>query len=381
MLSLFAQFPIAKAFYQNSSEPVIIKTLSLIKEGIYGGSDNEPSSLHLAYDNLVLLLGKGLRSSPFNKLLIRNRFPFVIDYHYDPSYGLLRYQDGVLIDSLHSFMAWYTNLNQYRKTYVLEKTAFALECSPVSAMYGFSPDTTSVEGSDDTECWMYDEPLTPHHDLWEGFSVQWTNYFDFAGEVTIALAFISGVMMEGVFYPECCFQSNIDSPTLDTMAIYDEKVWCRYRQNGNKYEQALYVPTYHLEESLMASIFYPSPELCEVIRAEMGEHAIVHSPSYHYSGCHINALDFNAGGPIQEAHCVCPKVKNRTYYFEDANILCIYVYEDDEVFGDNSSDGDDANNAPSYHLGDGEARTVLEPTDTRFDHYGEDWSAFDDLSE
>jgi hypothetical protein len=267
-------------------------------------------------------------------------------------------------------MAWYTNLNQYRKTYVLEKTAFALECSPVATLFGFDPDTFSVEGSDETECWMYDEPLTPYHDLWEGFSVQWTNHFDFAGEVAIALAFISGNMMEGVFYPECCFQSNIHSPTLDTKVIYEDRVWCRYRQHGNKYEKALYVPTYYPDESLMSRVFYPSRDLRDVIRVEMGEHATVHNPSFHYSGCHMNALDFDAGGPVEEAHCACPTITNRSYHFEDFNMLCIYVYENDEV---GNATFESINAIPCY-LEDSETRVVLEPTDTRFDHYGEDWS-------
>jgi hypothetical protein len=374
MLSLFAQFPIAKAFFQNASELVVIKTLNIIKEEIEDDDDDTKTSiLRLAYYNFVSLLGAGSRSSKFRKLLPKDRFPFVLDYYYNPLHDLVMFNDGVLIDSLYSFMAWYTNLNHYRKTYVLEKTAFALQCTPVNVLFGFSPKIVAVEGSDDLECWLHNERLTPDHALWEGCSVQWATFFDFADEVSIAVAFISGTMTEGIFYPECCFQSDIHYPSVDTQVAYENKVWFRYRQNGAQYGKTLRVPTYYFEGSSLKHVFYPSPELCDVIRMEMGEHATIHNPSFHYSGCHMETLDFDVGGPVEAAKCTCPTISNRVYYFDYINILKMYVDDDDEETDEDESLDDDDNEKVKL--------VVLKPTDTRFDHYGEDWSITSDSSE
>jgi hypothetical protein len=385
MLSLFTQFSIAKAFFKNASEPVMIKILSVIKKEIDDDDDyDENSPLQLAYDNLASLLGQEARSNAFKKLLPYDRFPFVLNYNYEPKYHIVRYCDGVLIDSLRSFMAWYTNLNQYRKTYVLEKTSFALQTNLVGAVFGFDPDLVAVEGSDDMECWLHNEPLTPEHMFWEGFSSQWTSYFDFADEVSIALAFISGVMMEGVFYPECCFQGDIHYPNLDTKVYYGDNVWYRFRQCGAKYEETLCVPTYYFEEPSLAHVFYPSADLCDIIRVEMGEHAALHRPSFHYSSCHMNDLDFNAGGPVENAYCACPTITNRVYHFEHMDILKMYVYDDEDETDEEEEypNDDDVRSVASYHSDDGKVKIpVLEPTDTRFDHYGEDWPTFGGLTE
>jgi hypothetical protein len=385
MLFLFTQYSIAKAFVENASEPVMIKILSVIKKEIDDDDDwDESSPYQLAYDNIVGLLGMETRSNSFKKLLRPDSFPFVLNYCFEPKYHIVRYQDGVLIDSLHSFMAWYTNLNQYRKSYVLEKTAFAYENSPIRVTFGFNADLVEVEGSNDMECWLYDERLTPDHALWAGSDSQWIDHFDFADEVSIALTFISGIMMEGVFYPECCFLGDIHYPNLDTKVVYEDKVWYRFRQCGARYQKALHVPTYHFKESSLAHVFYPSADLRDMIKAEIGEHVSLHSPSFHYSGCHMNDIDFNVGGPVEESYCTCPTITHRAYYFDHLEILAMYVYE-----GENETDeeedqfqGDDTESVLSHHSGDGKVKVVvLKPTDTRFDHYGEDWSAVSDSIE